>query len=449
MTKRKASSIGSADLFGEQTVSKASAPKPLAARMRPQTLDEFVGQEHLVAPGKLLRRAVEADRLTSLIFYGQPGTGKTGLAHVIAQTTKAHVELLNATSAGVAELREAITRAKERMRVDRRRTILFIDEIHRFNKAQQDVLMPDVEQGNPILIGTTTFNPFFAIVPALVSRSLVCEFKPLSVEQLLILLRRALADKERGLGRMRTQADDDALRHLATVSDGDARRALNALEVAVLTTPPRADGTIPLTLAVAEESIQKKAVVYDKDEDAHYDTISAFIKSMRGSDPHATLYWLAKMLYAGEDPRFIARRIVICASEDVGNADPQALVVATAALHAAEFVGLPEARIPLAQAAVYIACAPKSNAAYVGIEKAMRDVESGRTLDVPNHLKDASYKSAKTLGRGVGYKYAHDFPGHHVEQDYLPTGQRYYEPTEMGFEKTIKERLLRLGKTKS
>ena len=399
--------------------------------------------------GKLLRRAIEADRITSLILYGPPGTGKTALAHVIAQATRAHVEMVNATAAGVADLRDALVRAKERVRIDGRRTILFIDEIHRFNKAQQDVLMPDVEQGNPILIGATTLNPFFAIVPALVSRSLVCELKSLSVEHIRLLLGRALADQERGLGAMTIRADQDALDHLAKVSDGDARRALNALEIAALTTPKNGTEAIHLTLAAVEESIQKKAVVYDRDEDAHYDTISAFIKSMRGSDPNATLYWLAKMLYAGEDPRFIARRIVICAAEDVGNADPQALVVATAALHASEFVGLPECRIPLAQASVYIAAAPKSNAVYLGIEKAMHDVEQGRLLEVPSHLKDAHYKSAAKLGRGVWYKYAHDFSGHHVEQEYVPASTIYYEPTDLGFEKTIKERLERLRRPKS
>jgi putative ATPase len=436
----------SQDLF-ESSQPSAESAQPLAARMRPRTLEEFVGQAHIVGPGKLLRRAIEADRITSLVLYGPPGTGKTALAHVVAQATRAHFESLNATSAGVAELREAIVRAKERARIDGWRTILFVDEIHRFNKAQQDVLMPDVEQGNPILIGATTFNPFFSIVPALLSRSLVCELKPLAKEEILTILRRALADTERGLGGRAVRADEDALGHLAAVCDGDARRALNALEVAVLTTPPEREGAVPLTLAAAEESIQKKAVVYDRQDDAHYDTISAFIKSMRGSDPDSALYWLAKMLYAGEDPRFIARRIIICAAEDVGNADPQALVVAAAALQASEFVGLPECRIPLAQAAVYIACAPKSNAAYLGIEAAMKDVEQGRTTEVPSHLKDASYKGAKQLGRGKGYKYAHDFPGHHVEQEYLPAPATYYEPTAEGFERTIRERLAALKKS--
>lgn len=436
------------DLFEPEPPRRGEPPQPLAVRMRPRTLEEFVGQPHLVGPGKLLRRAIEADRITSLILYGPPGCGKTALAHIIAQATRAHVEPLNATAAGVAELREAMARAKERSRLDGRRTILFIDEIHRFNKAQQDVLMPDVEQGNPILIGATTFNPFFALLSALVSRSLVCEFKPLSQADTLALLRRALADPQRGLGTLAVRADEAALTHLAQACDGDARRALNALEVAVLTTKPDHNNTIHLTREVVEESIQKKAVVYDRADDAHYDTISAFIKSMRGGDPDATLYWLAKMLYAGEDPRFIARRIMICASEDVGNADPQALVVAASAMQASEFVGLPECRIPLAQAAVYVACAPKSNAAYLGIERALKDVESGRTLEVPTHLKDAHYKGAERLGHGKGYQYPHDYPGHHVEQGYLPKttqGDRpaYYQPTDQGFEKTIRELLQR------
>ena len=432
------------DLFEPEASPTTPPHQPLAVRMRPRTLDEFVGQAHIVGPGQLLRRAIEADCITSVILYGPAGTGKTALAHIIAQATRAHCESLNATSAGVAELREAIARTKERTRLDGRRTILFIDEIHRFNKAQQDVLMPDVEQGNPILIGATTFNPFFALVSALLSRSIVCEFKPLAQDDILALLTRALTDRERGLGATAITADQEALEHLARVCDGDARRALNGLEVAALTTPKGAEGTVHLALKDVEASIQKKAVVYDQEGDAHYDTISAFIKSMRGSDPHAALYWLAKMLYAGEDPRFIARRIVICASEDVGNADPQALVVATAAIHASEFVGLPECRIPLAQATVYVACAPKSNAAYLGIEKAMKDVEEGKTLEVPQHLKDASYKGAKRLGRGQGYKYAHDYPGHHVEQEYIPTSTVYYEPADVGFEQTIKAWLKRL-----
>ncbi|MBI3321797.1 MAG: replication-associated recombination protein A [Candidatus Omnitrophica bacterium] len=430
------------DLFESEPTVLDGLTQPLAVRLRPRSLEEFVGQEHLVGPGKLLRRAIEADRVSSLILYGPPGTGKTALAHIIAQVTCSHVEPLNATSAGVEELRKAIARAKAHAQSDGRRTILFIDEIHRFNKAQQDVLMPDVEYGNPILIGATTLNPFFTITPALLSRSLVCEFKPLSQASIRALLERALHERERGLGQLAHRVDEEALTHLAEVCDGDARRALNALEVAALTTPADETGCIHVTLAVAEESIQKKSVVYDRAGDAHYDTISAFIKSMRGSDPDATLYWLAKMLYAGEDPRFIARRMVICAAEDVGNADPHALILATSAMQASEFVGPPECRIPLAQAAVYIACAPKSNAAYLGIERAMKDVEAGLTLEVPAHLKDAQYQGAKRLGRGTGYRYAHEYPEHHVEQAYLPEGTRraYYQPTELGFEKTIKAR---------
>ena len=439
------------DLF-ESDQPKSTAPalrEPLASRMRPRTLDEVVGQSHLIGPGRILRRAVEADRLTSVVFYGPPGTGKTSLAHVIAAVTQAAFVQLNATSSGVADLRKALTDAKDRERRDRKQTILFVDEIHRFNKAQQDVLMPDVERGNPILIGATTENPFFSIVSALLSRSLVCELKPLTPEEVQMLMGRSLADKERGLGRIPTRADDDALDHLAEACDGDARRALNALEVAVVTTPAGKDGVVHVTRAVVEESIQKKAVVYDTHGDGHYDTASAFIKSMRGSDPDATLYWMAKMLYAGEDPRFVARRMVICASEDVGNADPQALVLAVAALHASEFVGMPECRIPLAQAAVYIACAPKSNAAYMGINKAMGDVESGRTLAVPAHLQDAHYKGAEKLGRGKDYKYAHDYADHYVPQVYLQdpkTGETpvYYEPTDQGHEQVIKQRLERL-----
>ncbi len=434
------------DLFGVPETPAASVPQPLAVRMRPRTLDEFAGQAHIVGPGQLLRRAIEADRITSVILYGPPGTGKTALAHLIASATRAHVEQLNATAAGVAEVRDTLRRATERARLQGQRTLLFIDEIHRFNKAQQDVLMPDVEQGNPILIGATTFNPFFALAPALLSRSIVCEFKPLSEADIIVLLRRALADSARGLGQQRAHVDEDALAHVARVCDGDARRALNALEVAALTTAKGPDGVVRVTLAAVESSIQKKAVVYDQAGDAHYDTISAFIKSMRGSDPHAALYWLAKMLYAGEDPRFIARRIVICAAEDVGMADPQALVVATAAMHALEYVGLPEGRIPLAEATVYVASAPKSNAAYLGLEAATADVQAGRTLEVPSDLKDASYRSAKQLGRGVGYKYAHHYARHHVEQAYIPTSTVYYRPTDLGQEKLIKAWLKSLGR---
>jgi len=417
------------------------APKPLAVRMRPRTRDEFVGQEHFFSPGKLLWRMLEADRLMSVIFYGPPGTGKTTLARVLAEHTRAAFHALNAAACGVAEVRDAIARARDRLEMTGRRTVLFIDELHRFNKAQQDVLLPDVEEGTVILVGATTHNPFFTITSPLVSRSQIFEFKPLTREQIRRIVLAALKDKERGLGAYPVELAEEALEFIAGISDGDARRALNALEVGVMTTQPGDDGVIRYTLAVAEDSIQKKAVVYDRDEDSHYDAASAFIKSMRGSDPDAALYWMARMLEAGEDPRFVARRMVICAAEDVGNAAPLALVLANAALQAAEFVGMPEAKIPLAQAVTYIACAPKSNAAYMGITKAQQDVEQGRTLEVPDHLKDASYPGARRLGRGEGYKYAHDHEGHFVEQDYLPVDRIYYEPTEEGHEKEIKKRL--------
>lgn len=430
------------DLF-EKEKKQELKDLPLAVRMRPRDLAEFAGQTHILGEGKLLKRAIDSDRITSLILYGPPGTGKTTLAHVISNITKSHFEQLNAVTSNVAEMREAIARAKQRKGADGKRTILFIDEIHRFNKAQQDVLMPDVEEGNPILIGATVHNPFFSIVSPLISRSQVFELRPLTAEEIKKILENALMDKERGLGKLRLNMDKKALEHIAKVCDGDARKALNALEVGALTTRPK-NGIIEFTLDVAQESIQKKAVVYDKDEDGHYDTISAFIKSMRGSDPDAALYWLAKMLYAGEDPRFIARRIVICASEDVGNADPQALVVANAAFQISEFVGMPEARIPLAQATVYVACAPKSNAAYLGIEEALKDVEAGRIHEVPTHLKDASYHGAKRLGHGEDYKYAHDYEKHYVKQEYVAGGKKYYIPTDIGYEKKIKEWLKNL-----
>ncbi|MBI2095503.1 MAG: replication-associated recombination protein A [Candidatus Omnitrophica bacterium] len=430
------------DLFSEERPEdpKKSLSEPLAARMRPTRLAEFAGQTHLLGPGKILTRAIESDKISSLVFYGPPGTGKTTLAAVISHETKAHFEPLNAVTSNVAEIRKAIADAKRRWKLKHQKTILFIDEIHRFNKAQQDVLMPDVERGNPVLIGATTHNPFFSIVSPLLSRSLIFELKPLGGKEIELILKRAIEDKTSGFGNVSVQIAADAMAFLCKVSDGDARRALNALERGVLTTPAT-EGTVHLTREVVEECIQKKAVVYDADEDAHYDTISAFIKSMRGSDPDAALYYLAKMLYAGEDTRFIARRIVICAAEDVGNADPQALVLANAALQVSEFIGMPEARIPLAQAAVYIACSPKSNAAYLGIENAMKDIAENKTLEVPSHLKDAGYKGAKSLGHGEGYKYAHDFQGHHVEQEYLTEKRSYYTPTEQGFEKNFKEYL--------
>jgi len=433
------------DLFESQK-KNLKRHHPLAVRMRPRNLKEFVGQLHMLGEDKLLRRAIDADRIASLILYGPPGTGKTALAYVIAAITKAYFHEINAVISNVQELKGAIKAAKEREKTSGKKTILFIDEIHRFNKAQQDVLMPDVETGNPVLIGATTHNPFFSLVPPLISRSIVFELKRLSREDIVKILKNALNDKDRGLGKIPVKIDEGVLSFLADASDGDARKALNALEIGAVTTRASKDKTIDFDIKVAEESMQKKAVLYDRGEDAHYDTISAFIKSMRGSDPDAALYWLAKMLYAGEDPRFIARRIVICAAEDVGNADPQALVLANAAFQVADFVGMPEARIPLAQATCYIACAPKSNAAYLGIEKAMKDVEARKTQEVPNHLKDAHYKGAETLGRGEGYKYSHQYKDHYVEQEYMPEERRYYEPTDIGYEKKIKEYLDRLKK---
>ncbi|MEW6419735.1 MAG: replication-associated recombination protein A [Nitrospirota bacterium] len=408
------------ELFEEGTV------PPLAYRMCPRTLDEYVGQRHILGPGKLLRRAIEADRITSLILYGPPGTGKTALARIIAEKTKAHFEWLNAATIGLDEIRKVIRQAKDR-KGKGIHTIVFLDEIHRFNKLQQDALLPDVEEGNIILIAATVENPFFYVNSALLSRSQVFELKPLTEEDILKVLNNALQDKERGFGNLNIIADEDALKHIARMSDGDARKALSALEIAALTTDPDKDGNIKITVRIAEESIQKKVIVYDKKGDQHYDTISAFIKSMRGSDIDAAIYYLAKMLYAGEDPRFIARRIVICASEDVGNADPMALVIATSALRAVEFIGMPEAKIPLAQATIYVAKAPKSNASYKAIEAALKDISTEETLEVPDHLKDSHYPGAKKLGHGIGYKYPHDYGGY-VEQDYLPKKKKYYNP---------------------
>jgi putative ATPase len=416
-----------------------SSQAPLAWRMRPRDLSEFSGQEHILGPGKLLRRAIEADRFMSLILYGPPGVGKTALAHLIAERSQAHFVSLNAVTAGVADIRRVALEAGEERERSGKRTLLFIDEIHRFTRVQQDALLPDVERGNITLIGASTQNPFFAIIPALSSRSQIFEFKPLRDEDIRAIILRALADKERGLGAMRVTLTDEAREFIIARSGGDARRALNALELGALSTKPGLDGAIAYDLRAAEESIQKKALVYDEDE--HYDTISAFIKSMRGSDPDAALYWMARMIASGEDPLFIARRIVIAASEDVGNADPRAIFVATAAYQAVERIGMPEGSIPLAQAATYVASAPKSNAAYLGIKAALKDIEEGAVMPVPDHLKDASYKGAARLGRGKGYQYPHDFPRHYVEQDYLPQKRVYYRPTEQGEEKRIKERL--------
>ncbi|MBI4550202.1 MAG: replication-associated recombination protein A [Candidatus Omnitrophica bacterium] len=413
---------------------------PLAFRMRPQTLEEFVGQEHLLGEGKLLRRSIAADRVSSLVFYGPPGTGKTTLAYLISKATRARFKTVNAVTSNVQELRKILEEAIYRRRQENERTLLFIDEIHRFNKAQQDVLMPEVENGAVILIGATTHNPSFSINGPLLSRSVIFELRPLSEDQIIRILKHALSDPERGFGKLKIEAEEEALVHLAKNAAGDARRALNALEIGVLSTPG-GQGTIRFDRKVAEESVQRKIVYYDRDEDYHYDTASAFIKSMRGSDPDAAVYWLAKMLYAGEDPRFIARRMMILAAEDIGNADPQALILATSAMQACEFVGLPEARIILAQAVVYLASAPKSNASYLAIENATGDVESQKVEEVPEHLRDTHYRGAKKMGHGEGYQYAHDFPGHFVDQEYLGKKKKYYFPTDSGFEKNVKERL--------
>jgi putative ATPase len=428
-------------LFDPQENEKLFKTMPLSARMRPSSLDEYVGQRHILGDGMLLPRAIEADRLSSVILYGPPGSGKTTLALCISKKTNAYFEKINAVSSNVDELRKIIASAQNRRLNSGKKTILFIDEIHRFNKAQQDVLMPDLENGNLILVGATVFNPFFSLTSPLLSRSLIFELKALTKEDVLMILTRAIKDKTKGLGEFSVNIDQDALDFLSDISNGDARRALNALELAVLTTNKDKNGIINIDIKCAQESIQKKQVNYDRAGDAHFDTASAFIKSMRGSDPDATLYWMAKMLYAGEDPRFVARRICICAAEDVGNADPQALVLASAALQVSEFVGMPESRISLAQAAVYVACAPKSNAVYLGIDNALDDVQNNRDQEVPTYLKDASYPGAKQLGRGQGYKYAHDFEGHYVDQDYIPVKKTYYVPTEMGYEKKIKDRL--------
>lgn len=426
------------DYMRENTMEKES---PLASRLRPRTLDEVVGQQHIIGKDKLLYRAIKADKLGSVIFYGPPGTGKTTLAKVIANTTQADFKQINATVAGKKDMEEVVTEAKNNMGMYGRRTILFVDEIHRFNKGQQDYLLPFVEDGTLTLIGATTENPYFEVNGALLSRSRIFELKPLEKDDIKQLIYRAVTDSERGMGTYRVKIEEDAADFLADTANGDARAALNAVELGVLTTERSEDGLIHIDLAAAQECIQKRAVRYDKDGDNHYDTISAFIKSMRGSDPDAAVYYLARMLYAGEDIKFIARRIMICASEDVGNADPQALNVAVSAALAAERIGLPEAQIILSQAASYVACAPKSNAAYVAIQNAMENVKTTRTMPVPVHLQDRHYKGAAKLGYGEGYKYAHDYPKHYVKQQYLPDGMEgtvFYEPSDNGYEKQIK-----------
>jgi putative ATPase len=409
-----------------EEVFQVPADAPLAVRMRPRTIDEIVGQEHLLGPGKLLRRTLESDRLSSLILYGPPGTGKTTIALVIARMTAARYVSINAVLSNVAEMRKVQEEARKLLRHSKRKTVLFIDEIHRFNKAQQDILMPDVESGVIILIGATTQNPSFAIRGPLLSRSIVCELKVHEESHLVRIMKSALADKERGLGNLRIEIEPAALDHIARQSSGDARRALNALEVGAVTTPPDAGGTVHFTAAVAEESCQKKIVHYDWDEDLHYDTASAFIKSLRGSDADAAVYWLAKMLYAGEDPRFIVRRLVIFASEDIGNADPQALVLATSGFTAVEFVGMPEARIILAQVVTYLAKAPKNNSSYMAIERATEDIKNQKIEQVPDHLRSTAYPGAKDLDHGKGYIYPHDHPGKKLDQQYLSKPAKYY-----------------------
>ena len=435
------------DLFEYMRATSMEKESPLAARLRPVTLDEVVGQQHIIGRDKLLYRAIKADKLSSIIFYGPPGTGKTTLAKVIAHTTSAEFTQLNATVAGKKDMEEVVKAAKDRMGMYGKKTILFIDEIHRFNKGQQDYLLPFVEDGTLILIGATTENPYFEVNSALISRSIIFELKPLSMEDVKMLIRRAVYDKEKGMGAYDAVIDEDALTFLADVAGGDARHALNAVELGIMTTERAEDGKIHFTLDVAQECIQKRAVRYDKNGDNHYDTISAFIKSMRGSDPDAAVYYLARMLYAGESVTFIARRIMICAAEDVGMADPQALQVAVNASLAVERVGMPEAQIILAEAAMYVACAPKSNACVKAIGEAMSEVEQTGNPVIPSHLQDAHYKGAAKLSHGTGYKYAHDYPNHYVEQQYLPyelTGKEFYHPSGNGYEVKIREHMSRI-----
>ena len=432
------------DLFEYMANENKKKDSPLASRLRPTTLDEVVGQEHIIAKDKLLYRAIKADKLSSIIFYGPPGTGKTTLARVIANTTKSEFTQINATVAGKKDMEAVVEQAKQTLGMYGKQTILFIDEIHRFNKGQQDYLLPFVEDGTIILIGATTENPYFEVNGALISRSIVFELKPLSQDNIKEILKRAISDEEKGLGIYHAELDEDALEFLSDIANGDARSALNAIELGVLTTEPSEDGKIHITLDVASECIQKRVIKYDKTGDNHYDTISAFIKSMRGSDPDAAVYYLARMLYAGEDVKFIARRIMICASEDVGNADPMAMVVAASAAAEVERVGMPESQLILSQAAIYVACAPKSNACTNAIYAAMDTVAKTKTDAVPAHLRDAHYGGSAKLGHGIGYKYAHDYPNHFVDQQYLPdslVGTKFYEPTEMGKEKQIKEHL--------
>ncbi|GEL06810.1 AAA family ATPase [Salisediminibacterium halotolerans] len=432
------------DLFTTSAEQNPAPKGPLAARMRPRTIDEVIGQEDILAPGTLLHRAITADRLTPMIFHGPPGTGKTTLARVIANTTASHFEQLNAVTAGIKDVREVVEAAKGRLKYEERKTVLFIDEIHRFNKGQQDALLPYVEDGTVVLIGATTENPMFEVNPALLSRSRLFKLEPLTDEEVKRVIEEAVTDQERGFGDYDIHMHDDAVRHIVDIANGDARTALNAVELAVLTTDPDPDETITVDLQTAEASIQQRMVRYDKGGDNHYDTISAFIKSIRGSDPDAVLYWLAKMIYAGEDPRFIARRLYVHAAEDVGLADPNALLIAEAAFHAVEFIGMPEARIPLAEAALYLATAPKSNAVITGIDNALATVKNERTGDVPVHLRDSHYKGAGKLGHGDGYLYPHHYENHYVVQQYLPDHlqhKTFYSPSANGYEKTVQKRL--------
>jgi putative ATPase len=432
------------DLFNYSSEQDHTPTGPLANRMRPMLLNEVIGQEHIIGEGKLLRRSIEADQLTPMIFFGPPGTGKTTLAKVIANTTKSHFDQLNAVTSGVADIRKVTAEAKNRKNLYQLKTVLFIDEIHRFNKSQQDALLPFVEDGLIILIGATTESPMFEINSALLSRSRIFKLEPLTDQHIRQILIRALKDKEKGLGELHVEVSDDAMDHFISVSNGDARNALNALELASITTSPTAQGKIVITLDVAEESIQKRVVQYDKNGDQHYDVISAFIKSIRGSDPDAALYWLARMIYAGEDPRFIARRLYVHAAEDIGMADPRALQICHAAAYAVDFLGMPEARIPLAEATIYLTTAPKSNAVISGIDQALVTVEKERSGQVPLHLRDSHYKGAKELGHGIGYQYPHNYKDGYVEQQYLPdelVGKKFYEPTSYGYEDTIKKRL--------
>ena len=430
------------DLFDYMRKNTMEKEAPLASRLRPETLDDIVGQQHILGKDKLLYRAIKADKLSSIILYGPPGTGKTTIARVIANTTKAVFTQMNATVAGKKDMEQVVAEAKDRRGMYGQKTILFVDEIHRFNKGQQDYLLPFVEDGTVILIGATTENPYFEVNSALISRSVIFRLEPLDKQDIQTLLRRAVYDVEKGMGAYHADITDDALEFLADMSNGDARTALNAVELGILTTEPSEDGRIHITLEVAAECIQKRVTLYDKNGDNHYDTISAFIKSMRGSDPDAAVYYLARMIYAGEEPAFIARRIMICAAEDVGNADPQALTVAVSASQAVERLGMPEARIPLAQAAIYVACAPKSNAAYGAIDEALDWVAHHKTEPIPSYLQDAHYAGAGKLGNGIGYKYAHNFENHWVKQQYLPDGvegHAFYHAGDLGYEAKMKQ----------